>query len=63
MPYNYTQVSILSAGVAFVLLLIRVLRIGRRPAGYPPGPPTVPLLGNIHQVKLLPIPSPAAKLT
>ncbi|KAE8442354.1 hypothetical protein EG329_003425 [Mollisiaceae sp. DMI_Dod_QoI] len=50
MSYSYTKVSILSAGVAFVLLLIRVLRIGRRPAGYPPGPPTVPLLGNIHQM-------------
>jgi hypothetical protein len=32
------------------LLVIRALRIGRRPDGYPPGPPAVPILGNIHQV-------------
>jgi hypothetical protein len=38
------------AGVA--LLIIRALRVGRRPNGYPPGPPTVPILGNIHQVCL-----------
>ncbi|KAJ5192743.1 hypothetical protein N7449_008885 [Penicillium cf. viridicatum] len=33
-----------------VLLLSRVLRIGRRPKNYPPGPPTLPSLGNIHQM-------------
>ncbi|KAH9862697.1 hypothetical protein J1614_010790 [Plenodomus biglobosus] len=26
----------------------RLSRIGRRPAGYPPGPPTLPLIGNLH---------------
>jgi hypothetical protein len=46
----YSQISIVTAVVAFVVLLVRILRIGRRPAGYPPGPPTVPLLGNIHLV-------------
>ncbi|OQO10321.1 hypothetical protein B0A48_04679 [Cryoendolithus antarcticus] len=38
------------AGLALVLGTLRLLRIGRRPKGYPPGPPTIPLLGNIHQM-------------
>ena len=42
---------VLNVGVPallFVWLLLRVLRIGSRTPGLPPGPPTVPLLGNAH---------------
>jgi hypothetical protein len=35
--------------IALVALLIRQLsKVGQRPAGYPPGPPTLPLIGNLH---------------
>ncbi|RYP78222.1 hypothetical protein DL771_000699 [Monosporascus sp. 5C6A] len=35
---------------AFVLVAWQISRIGRRPRNYPPGPPTLPLIGNIHQM-------------
>ena len=30
------------------LVLHQLSKIGRRPADYPPGPPTLPLIGNLH---------------
>ncbi|KAF2827188.1 cytochrome P450 [Ophiobolus disseminans] len=31
-----------------IYLAIQCLQVGRRPKNYPPGPPTVPVLGNLH---------------
>jgi hypothetical protein len=51
----YTVIAVLTT-----YFLYRLLRIGHRPRGIPPGPPTVPILGNIHLVllSLLFLPNP-----
>jgi hypothetical protein len=37
--------------LAVILVVVKALTIGRRHKDYPPGPPTIPILGNIHQVQ------------
>ena len=43
----YSAASVLALAVVTVLA-IRLLRVGRRRTGLPPGPPTIPILGNAH---------------
>lgn len=43
---------VIGGGALFMYGLVSVLRIGRRPKDLPPGPPTIPVLGNLHLVSI-----------
>lgn len=51
MAYLLSLVALSFAALA-VLLLAKFSKIGQRPPGLPPGPPTIALLGNLHLVCL-----------
>ncbi|KAK8070923.1 cytochrome P450 [Apiospora hydei] len=35
---------------AFAVVFWKTTKVGRRPPSWPPGPPTLPLIGNLHQI-------------
>ncbi|KAH6603847.1 hypothetical protein Trco_007293 [Trichoderma cornu-damae] len=46
MPRAWTVLGM----TVFTILIWRLSKIGRRPSNYPPGPPTLPIIGNLHQM-------------
>ena len=51
---DITNYMVLSLIVGLAIVLWRVRNVGCRPKDFPPGPPTLPIIGNLHQVRSLP---------
>ncbi|OQE43099.1 hypothetical protein PENCOP_c003G02909 [Penicillium coprophilum] len=50
MPFIINSTVFGLAVAAFFLVLWKLSKIGRRPKDYPPGPPTLPIIGNLHLI-------------
>ncbi len=47
---NFLQALSALAIAACLMILWRISRLSRRLKDYPPGPPTLPVVGNLHQI-------------
>lgn len=46
-----TRYTLYATFITLILVVFWQLnKIGRRPRHYPPGPPTLPIIGNLHQI-------------
>lgn len=43
-------ILIVALGAAILYAITKLLAVGRRPSDFPPGPPTLPIIGNLHLV-------------
>jgi len=43
-----TYIVVGAVAIYFAWLIFKLLRVGRRDPALPPGPPTVPVIGNVH---------------
>lgn len=49
-PLSLSTVTLVAGILIVVIGIYKVLKIGSRDKRLPPGPPTVPILGNLHLI-------------